>query len=188
MPASIRRTDTALSTVVRARIPFIVLTITAMSVLIAGCSDDPQRVEHETDGFSIRIPEGWEANPDALGVAMTTFPSDRTKRGMAFTVDVLPLPAEATDENFSQLVLDDARASSEGYREIGTGNVEIDGRSVPFLVYSYSLQGNDFTAFITSITNSDEGKGYVISGTSLTAMYPQAEQTLRDLATSFELE
>lgn len=168
------------------------LSVLALSFLLVsgGCEEHPPGYyEHEDDGFSLVLPDGWNYSENESGASMVAWRGEKGEKTPTVTVVTIDLPEEASNENFADLNFRDA-ASLDDYFFIRDEPLIVDGDSLQSRVYAYPVGTQWRQAILVSLVSdhSDGKRGYVINCSSASEKYQGDREQYLQILNSFRRE
>ena len=168
-----------------------VLSILLLLLFMAGgCEEQPPGYyEHEDDGFSLILPDGWNFIEDESGASIVAWRGEKGEKAPTVTVVTVDLPEEASNASFADLNFRDAAALND-YFFIRDEPITVDGDSLQSRVYAYPVGKQWRQAILVSLVSeqSDAKRGYVINCSSASEKYQGDREQYLQILNSFRRE
>ena len=167
-----------------------ILVWALIAFAMTGCEERPPGFyEHQDDGFSLVLPEGWSMLENTGGASVVLWRGERNEKAPTVTVVTVDVPPEATNALFADLNFRDAAASAE-YFFIRDEPIVLDGDSLVSRVYVYRAGTQLRQAILASIVTDEQNdkKGYVLLCSSSTEKYQGDREHYLEILQSFRRE
>lgn len=117
----------------------------ATAVTAAAEGDGWKRFASPAGKFSLELPQAWRLLKNIPGVLLAAAgpqegPDDKFIENL--TVDAVPNSPPRTIEDFWEIYLRSIPAAIDGFKLVGKGEIQVDGRPGRKLIYEQNLEGS----------------------------------------------
>lgn len=168
----------------------VLLPLFFFCVIVSGCEEKPPGFyEHEDDGFSFVLPDGWNIQEDPPGASVVAWRGERDEKSPTVTVVTVDVLVKTTNADFTELNFRDA-AATRGYYFLRDEPIVVDGDTLTSRVYIYPSGDQYRQAILVSLLSdqSDEARGYVLLCSSASEKYQGDREEYLKILNSFRRE